>query len=470
MEPTYLSALEYIYSFIDYERKSRFPYSATVFNLDRVREFLHVMGDPQDSFHAVHIAGTKGKGSIAAITESVLRHGGYRTGLFTSPHLHTFRERIRVNGELIGRLEFADLVEEVKPAVEAVPDVTTFEIITGLAFRHFADQNVDVAVLEVGLGGRLDATNVVHPVVTALASLSYDHTELLGHTISLIAWEKAGIIKPGVPLITGPQHREAMEVVADVCESQGANMIQVGRDWLYSQVNAGLDGQTFEVWPAERPADRDRLQIRLLGRHQVVNAAVAYVVVHELGKRGIPVPESAIHQGMETALWPGRFEILGQQPFVVVDSAHNADSAQKLQSAIEDLLPHQRMFLIFGASRDKDIHGMLETLVPGAAKVWATHSHHPRAASPEEVASKVEELFPGREVTVVGEVWDAMSEALDEANPDDLICVTGSIFVVAAAREFWAHRFPASVGNLLWVSEAEWDILQKYREAEAAKV
>ncbi len=470
METSYLSALEYIYSFIDYERKSRFPYSATVFNLDRVREFLHVMGDPQDSFHAVHIAGTKGKGSVAAITESVLRHAGYRTGLFTSPHLHTFRERIRVDGELIGQTEFAELVEKVKPAIEAVPDVTTFEIITGLAFRHFADRNVDVAVLEVGLGGRLDATNVVHPTVTALASLSYDHTELLGHTISLIAWEKAGIIKPGVPLITAPQHREAMEVVADVCESQKANLIQVGRDWLYGQIEADLSGQTFDVWPAAHPVDRNRFRIRLLGRHQMVNATVAYAVVRELSERGVPVPEEAMKTGMEEARWPGRFEILGQKPFVVVDSAHNADSAHKLQAAIEDLVPHRRTFLIFGASRDKDIQGMLETLVPGAAKVWATRSHHPRAASTEEVASKVKALFPDKDVVEANEVWDAMSEALEEARPDDLICVTGSIFVVAAAREFWYHRFPESGKSLLWVSEAEWEALQQYREAAAVKI
>jgi dihydrofolate synthase/folylpolyglutamate synthase len=433
-----------------------------------VREFLHVMGDPQDSFHAVHIAGTKGKGSIAAITESVLRHAGYKTGLFTSPHLHTFRERIRVDGDLIGQAEFAELVEKVRPAIEAVPGVTTFEIITGLAFRHFADRNVDVAVLEVGLGGRLDATNVVHPTVTALASLSYDHTELLGHTISLIAWEKAGIIKPGVPLITAPQHREAMEVVADVCESQRANLIQVGRDWLYEQIDADLSGQTFEVWPAETPGNRERFRIRLLGRHQVINATVAYALIRELSERGVPVPEDAIKAGMEDARWPGRFEILGKRPFVVVDSAHNADSAHKLQAAVEDLLPHRRMFLIFGASRDKDISGMLETLVPGATKVWATRSHHPRAASPEDVASRLRNLFPGREVAEVDEVWDAMAEALEEAGPEDLICVTGSIFVVAAAREFWYHRFPESRESLMWVSEAEWEALQRYRESLAA--
>ncbi len=470
MRKEYLSALEYIYSFIDYERKSRFPYSATVFNLDRVYAFLQELGNPQETFKAVHIAGTKGKGSTAAMTESMLRHAGYKTGLFTSPHLHTFRERIRVDGELIGQLEFADLVDSIKPAAKAVPGITTFEVITGLAFKFFADQGVDVAVLEVGLGGRLDATNVIHPMVSAISSLSYDHTELLGHTISLIAWEKAGIIKQGVPVVSAPQKREAMEVIADVCETQQARLIKVGRDWQYRPIRTeDLKLQYFEIWPGRQKRDARTYRIRLLGRHQVINATVAYAVIQELIRQGLEIPESAIATGMEQAQWPARFEILNRKPFVVLDSAHNKDSAQKLLIAIQDLLPHDKMHLIFGASRDKNIDGMLRTLVPLSDKVWATRSKHPRAADPETVAAQVHEIFPDKNVEVEGDVWNAMGKALSAAGEEDLICVTGSIFVAAAAREFWAATHPEDAEKLLWVKEAEWEALQEYRHSIGVK-
>ena len=465
MKEEYLSALEYIYSFIDYERKSRFPYSATVFNLDRVYDFLNELGNPHESFKAVHIAGTKGKGSTAAMTESILRNAGYKTGLFTSPHLHTFRERIRVDGDLIGQLEFADLVESVKPAARAIPGLTTFELITGLAFKFFADQGVDVAVLEVGLGGRLDATNVVHPVVSAISSLSYDHTELLGHTISLIAWEKAGIVKQGVPLVTAPQKREAMEVIADVCETQNARLIKVGRDWQYRPIRTeDLKYQYFEVWPGKNRRAGEEYRIQLLGRHQVINATVAYAVIQELRKHGLVIDENAIATGFETAQWPARFEILSRKPFVVLDSAHNKDSAQKLLVAIQELLPHDRMHLVFGASRDKNIDGMLRTLMPLADKVWATQSRHPRAADAEAVAEQARSILPGKTVMVTEGVWGAMEAAMQEADEADLLCVTGSIFVAAAAREYWAATHPEAASRLLWVDQAEWEALQEYRQ------
>ncbi len=218
----YQDALDTIFSYVNYEKHARYPYEAVTFNLSRMHELLGRLGDPQERLHCVHVAGTKGKGSTSAMVESVLRATGFRTGLYTSPHLHTFRERIRVGGALMQKHELVDLLQASRRAVEATPGVTAFEIMTALAFVHFARQEVEWAVLEVGLGGRLDATNVVHPAVCAITSLSYDHVELLGHSLSLIAWEKAGIIKAGVPVISAPQEPEAMDVIRRVCTDTGA--------------------------------------------------------------------------------------------------------------------------------------------------------------------------------------------------------------------------------------------------------
>ena len=462
----YQGALDYIFHYVNYERQAHYRYDATTFDLGRMIELLDKMGRPHERFQCVHIAGTKGKGSTSAMTESVLRAAGFRTGLYTSPHLHTFRERIRVGGELIPKQALVDVLNRNREAIETTAGVTAFEVMTALAFAHFADSRVEWAVLEVGLGGRLDATNVARPAVCGITSLSYDHTDLLGHTLSLIAWEKAGIAKAGVPLVSAPQETQAMEVIEQVCGDIGARLVRVGVDWTVEREEGDLGGQTLTVRRvADNLALRD-LRIRLLGRHQITNAATAVAILAELNAQGVLITEDVLRAGLLQALWPGRFEVLQRRPVLVVDSAHNADSARKLQAALADCFPRPpraRTVLVFGASADKDIDGILEQFLrPDPASGYAavdrvivTQSGHPRSASPEDLVRQVRAVSPDIYVSSHHEVEGALHEATTWAEPHDLICVTGSIFVVAQARRAWAQGHPAAFSADDWVFQDE---------------
>ncbi len=421
-----------------------------------MHHLLDLLDNPQARLHTVHIAGSKGKGSTAAITEAILRAAGYKTGLYTSPHLHTFRERIRINGQLISRPEVIQLAEELKPAIEKIGNPSTFELITAMAFLHFAHQNVDWAILEVGLGGRLDATNVVQPDICAITSLSYEHTDLLGHTLSLIAWQKAGIIKAGVPVVIAPQVNEARRVLLKVADDTGVELIEVGQQWRFEPVAHDLNGQTFRAWPLTAPEEANKIhRIRLLGTHQLVNATTVLALTNRLRQKGTTIPDNAIEQGLETALWPGRLEILSEKPALVVDSAHNRDSAEKLYSALCEWFPrHEHMTLIFGASRDKNISGMLKVLSPLADRIIITQSYHPRAAA---AAGLIQQLpAAARECAeIYPEIPEALTAAWTTAGKNDLICVTGSIFVVAGVRETWARWPEATLSLDDWAYSAE---------------
>ncbi len=462
----YQDALDIIFNYVNYEKKARYPYDAVTFNLSRMEQVLERLGRPHDRFRCVHIAGTKGKGSTSAMVEAVLRAAGYRTGLYTSPHLHTFRERIRLNGGLMTKAELVDLLDRCRPAIEATPDITAFEIMTALAFEFYARHQVDWAVLEVGLGGRLDATNVVHPAVCAITSLSYDHMELLGHTLSLIAFEKAGIIKPGVPVVSAPQEAEAMAVIQRVCTDTGAQLIKVGRDWTYEPDGSDLAGQTLTVrGPGGEPVLRD-LRIPLLGRHQRDNATIAIAILHELRSQEVTISDEALRVGLGSVRWPGRFELLQERPALVVDSAHNENSAQKLRAALANYFPQpplRQLAVIFGASADKDIAGMLKTFLepesvtgyPPADKLIVTKSGHPRSADPAQLADLVRGLNTRCPISILENLDSALNEALAWAGPADLICVTGSVFVVAQARRVWATRHPDAFAPDDWVFEDE---------------
>jgi dihydrofolate synthase / folylpolyglutamate synthase len=462
----YQEALDYIFGYVNYERQARYPYDATTFNLRRMEELLERLGRPQSEFQCVHIAGTKGKGSTSAMVESVLRTAGFRTGLYTSPHLHTFRERIRVNGALMSKQEVVDLLAQSRQAIEATPGITAFEVMTALAFLHFARQGVEWAVLEVGLGGRLDATNVVHPAVCAITSLSYDHVELLGYTLSLIAWEKAGIIKAGVPVVCAPQEPEAMEVIQRVCADTGARLVSVGDAWTWEGDGAELTGQTLTVHRTSDNLVLNDLCIPLLGHHQLVNATSAVAILAELNAQGVVISTEDLRAGLATARWPGRFEVLQLRPVLVIDSAHNADSARRLRAALGDWFPRppaQRLALIFGASADKDIAGMLSIFLSRdhadtfgcVDKVIVTQSGHPRAAAPAHLADQVRGYSSSCPISVQDTVEHALAEALAWAGPDDVICVTGSIFVVAQARLAWARRHPEAFPTDDWVFSDE---------------
>lgn len=425
---TYAEALDYLNRFISYERQQPAIYSPETLSLDRVHRLLDRLERPDRTFPAIHIAGTKGKGSTAAMIEAGLRAAGYRTGLYTSPHLHTFRERIRVNNELITREAFARLVDELEPHIAAVPGLTWFEIVTTLAFLHFAQARIEAGVIEVGLGGRFDATNVLTPLVSVITSLSMDHMNLLGPTLAHIAFEKAGIIKRRVPVVSAPQPPEAFDVLRRVARFRATTITLVGRDVMVGPIEQTLAAQRLRVNDGE-------FQIPLLGAHQVINAATAVTALHIAGGRGLPVSDDAIRAGLRHVQWPGRLEILSREPLLVVDGAHNGDSAQQLARALREVFGREDWTLIIGVSADKDIPTMLDALLPSASRVIVTRARSVRAADVETLGRQITDR--GRAPALTRSVPEALDLALQSPAP---IIVTGSLFTVADARAAWFTR------------------------------
>ena len=421
---------------VDYERPTTIPGGRARYDLERIGALLEVLGNPHLGVPTVHVAGTKGKGSTTAMVASILEAAGCTTGLFTSPHLHTFRERIRVGGRPISEDEFAGLVEALWPAVEEMRRtghgrVTVFELLTAMAFRCFRDRGVGAQVIEVGLGGRLDSTNVVQPLACGITSLGLDHTEVLGDTLAEIATEKAGIIKHGVPVVCAPQRPEALEVVQDVCDAQESSLTLAGQDIRWASESATLDGQTFTLETARRTY---RLAVPLLGEHQMENTAVAVGLVEALAEGGIDVGREAIEEGLRRVEWPCRLEVLRRSPLVIADGAHNPHSAGRLVEAMRSLVPGRRLTLVVGVSRNKDVDGLayeLSRLSP--ADVVTTRSRHPRSAQPELLAREFERY--GAPARTADSVAEAVDESVASASEDDVVLVTGSLFVAAEARE-----------------------------------
>jgi dihydrofolate synthase/folylpolyglutamate synthase len=449
---TYQETLDYLYSFIDYSMTRDNRYSPEKFDLGRMFTFAEHLGNPQNEYNVLHIAGTKGKGSVAAMCASVLERAGYRVGLYTSPHLQDYLERIQVNGVSITESELTEKVNQVKPYLDDGTELTTFEITTALGFSYFQDMDVDVAVIEVGLGGRLDATNIVIPTVSVITSLSFDHSEFLGDTLAKIATEKAGIIKPGIPVVISPQKEEARLVLERIASERGSPLTQVGKDILYAAQSRNLNQQSFLIWSSGEQTQVDeyiesggdhewepvRLSIPLLGYHQVENAATAYTALSIAQTSGVEISDSAIKQGFLNVNWPARFEILQRNPTLVVDSAHNRDSALKLRLALDDYFPGQKVTLVFGASRDKDVSGMFAKLMPRIDRVILTRSYHPRSMEPEELIEYVHRF--GKPAEVVEKVEDALDYAVETTAADNLVLATGSLFIAAGARDTWRKR------------------------------
>ena len=465
VEMAYQATLEYLYTFVDYSLVRNFRNSPETFDLGRMRRLAEALGNPQDQYPVIHVAGTKGKGSVAALCASALRAAGYRVGLYTSPHLDDFAERIQFDGQPISHAELVSLVDEQRLTFQSIPRLTFFEITTALAFLYFARQKATAGVIEVGLGGRLDATNICQPRLAVITSLSYDHMALLGETLAEIAGEKAGIIKDGVPVVVAPQKEEARQVVERVAQERGSALIQVGRDYQFAALSHSLGGQSLQVWPDSAMGDGRwvqrgtsgksiELEIPLLGLHQVENAATAYATLQVASQQGMPITEEQIREGFRHTSWPGRFEVLRYDPPVVVDCAHNRDSAAKLCKAVDDYFPGMPVVLVFGASEDKDILGMLEELLPRVRQVILVKSYHPRAADPEKLALLVQQA--GKPVRIIPEVTEALDEALRQGGSEGgknspggksspvLVLVTGSIFVAAGARIAWMKAMSTS--------------------------
>ena len=448
-ETAYQQALDTLYSFVDYSLTRNLRYSPDKFDLTRMRILLERLGHPEQQYPIIHVAGTKGKGSVSAMCASVLLAGGFQTGFYSSPHLQDYTERIQVNSVQIPKQDLVDLLEELKPHIAAVERLTTFEITTALAFLYFARQKVNAAVIEVGLGGRLDATNVVSPLLSVITSLSMDHMSVLGDTLTKIAGEKAGIIKPGRPVVMAPQVDEARMVVEKTACERGSRLITVGQDFHFAAQSHSLDEQTLIVWKVEDQPFVDkyiesdgfsdwspvRLTIPLLGYHQVQNAATAYAVLQVASQEGLALSEEVIRDGMSSVRWPGRFEILQRNPLVIIDSAHNRDSALKLRLAIEDYMPGKPVILLFGASEDKDINGMFAELLPRVKRVVATQSIHPRAIEAHKVVDLAHTF--GVPAQAVLPLEKALETALELAGSDCVVVAAGSLFIAAAVREAW---------------------------------
>ena len=438
VEEAYQKALEYLYSYVDFSLQKVVTYSPARFKLERMQALVASLGDPQTAYPCIHVAGTKGKGSVSVLCASALSQAGYKVGLYTSPHLDDYAERIQINGEFIPHADLVTLAEQIKPHVAAIPELTTFEITTALAFMYFAMQKVNAAVIEVGLGGRLDATNVVLPEVSVITSISYDHTYLLGNTLTEIAGEKAGIIKPGIPVVVSPQEEEARIVLERIARERDAPLLQVGRDILFKEVSHTLDGQTLQVWTPGGKNGSPRLTIPLLGSHQVVNAATAFASLQVFDQMGVKIGLKDIKGGFANAFWPGRFEIIQKSPAVILDCAHNRDSAQKLRFTLEEYYPGEKVHLVFGASEDKDIQGMLSELLPVVEELYLVKSFHPRAIEPDKLVDMVSPF--DRPVHVIDQIPDALEKSIQNLGTDQVVLVTGSIFVVAEARKYWEKK------------------------------
>lgn len=437
MVRTWQDALDYLYGLANWE--TRPPGTSLTFELDRMRSVLGRLGDPQREWPAVHVAGTNGKGSTCAMLSAAFDAGGRRVGLFTSPHLHTVRERVSVNDRLISETAVIGWLNENRAVLEEDDGLTTFEALTALAFSHFADQKVDVAVVEVGLGGRLDTTNVVDSAVTVLTTVGLDHTGVLGETREAIAHDKVGVFRPAVPIVCCPQEPEVLAIVQREASRLGCPLLTVGDDVVISEEVVTDRGQSFVVdVGGSGSGQRYVVELALMGHHQRTNAAAAVAALHALRDSEIGLSVRSIETGLANAEWPGRFERLSDGPALIVDGAHNPDAASALRRTLDERFPGLKRHLVVGVSRDKDVAGILKPLVDGAASVTATRSEHPRALPAAAVAEQLRGL--GVTAHVAELPADALDWALVQAGPDQVVIATGSIFVVADVREAWADR------------------------------
>ena len=434
----YQAALDYIYSFIENSLTHQEHPSLENFDLSPMFSLIKSFGNPQDDYPTIHVAGSKGKGSVSAFCATILELEGYKVGLYTSPHLRDFEERIQINREPISRENFISYVEELKPIVEGIPGLNTFEIATALAFQYFSREKVEIAVIEVGLGGRLDATNVITPRVSVITSLFLEHTSILGDTLSQIAKEKSGIIKPGIPVVVSPQEEEALKVVALIADQRQAPLIQIGVDYIFQYQESSLDRQLFSI-ESLKSGKTETIEIGLLGQHQVENASTAYAAIHALREQGFQIRDDSIFTGFAQTNWPARFEILRREPPVVVDSAHNPDSAVKMSQTLAQIFPNRPIVLVFGVSEDKNVAGMIEGLMPGTRMLICSKSTHPRAMDAEKLLAIA--IQTGCPAIAIENIKEALEYAIEVAGDDGVVLVTGSIFVAATARIAWFENF-----------------------------
>lgn len=469
----YQEALAYIYSFTDFERGGSYSRDRSE-NLPRIARLLAQLGNPQQQYSSTLIAGTKGKGSTAALIENVLRHAGIRTGLYTQPDLHTFRERMRINGRLISEEEVAALVPDIIAAMKNIErddlgPFITYEIGTALTFLYFYRQQAQHAVVEVGIGGRLDATNVLQPLVSVIASISFDHMAILGDTLGKIATEKAGIIKPNGIVVTSAQSPEALLAIATIAQQRNAHMVRIGAtgaDPAQAAVDTGrLPPLSYSYVLQEQSTDlpvQQRFTIQtpqqvysdlvlpLAGVHQLENATLALAALDVLKERGVNWNERALRDGLRSVHWPARIEVLGSNPTIIVDGAHNADSMQKLMLALRTAFTLHRLIVVLNVNRDKDIIGIVQALAEVDTVILTHMKSSPRALAIEPLQELFTVHAPSVEIFTTENTEQAMDLALDIADRHDLICATGSLYLAGEAL-----RWAAARGNATAAAEIE---------------
>jgi dihydrofolate synthase / folylpolyglutamate synthase len=429
----YVDALRYLYSLADFERSGRFANRPDVAPM---KALLEELGDPYRGRITVHIAGSKGKGSVAAMVASILKAAGLRTGLYTSPHLNRFTDRIQVDGDPVTPAEFAEGLSTVREAIDRLnqrfPDreFVTFDALTALAFLIFKEREVQAQVVEVGLGGLLDSTNVFDEKdVTVITNIGLEHREILGDTVAEIARQKAGIILGGCPTVMAPQRESAAEVIREVAADKGADLTEVALACNLRRDSFSPDAQSFRL---RTPGGGYQLKLPLLGKHQLDNCATAVVAVEKLARAGVQASEEAIKKGVEEVKWPGRIEAIKKRPLVVVDAAHTADSARRLRDTLAEYLHVDSATLVVGLMGDKDLEGLAMAIEPAARRVIATRADHPRALDPEVVARQFRDL--GVETYVENTVALAVDAALHLSTPSDAVVILGSVALAGEAR------------------------------------
>jgi dihydrofolate synthase/folylpolyglutamate synthase len=449
-------AIEFLYGRIDYERAAAIPYGDAALRLERMRELLARLGNPHQGLPVVHVAGTKGKGSTACMIAAVLTAAGYRTGLFSSPHLDRVEERMAVDGAAQSTAALIGLTEHVRPHVEAMDRAGTesaptyFEISTAMAYLHFRQSAADIAVLEVGLGGRLDSTNVCEPAVSIITSISFDHMRQLGNTLAAIAGEKAGIIKPGIPVVSGVTQPEPRDVIRAVARERGSRLVELDTDFRCEyrpprMLNVEPALAQIDYVDLANRRELNAVELASLGRHQGVNAALAIAGVAVLAERGWQIPEAVMRRALATVTCPARIEVVSRFPTVILDTAHNVASVDALLSTLDESFERRERILLFATTQDKDYAGMLGRLLPAFDHVLLTRYRlNPRGVPIADLAREAERL--GSNAICCQTPEAAWQRARSIAQPSDLICIAGSFYLAGELRPFLAAQ-PAAAST-----------------------